>query len=283
MTHVLKLIEEFAKAEADLRAQRFLSPCVPGATLRIRVNGLVYVFRPNPPGFAGWGLFQAIDARRAQLVARPERALVARYLARLPSVRLHLVRKIRRKAWWAVPSNAEGFRRRFGRDGPVVVHLAKDVAPFDTIVARYDGATFWFEGPDLFADPVLAEALTKAFRSKHDVHELQLTGVTPELIDAFIWARLHQAKHEKAPLEQALESALRIGGGFLDGYRETEGNIVVQWRDRQGHRHSSALARGALEVRAAGAVCLQGRDSDFDLASLVGVMSDAPDYFYDDD
>ena len=50
---------------------------------------------------------------------------------------------------------------------------------------------------------------------------------------------------------------------LTDGYR------VVYTVD--GRRHASVVRKGDLAVRAAG-VCLSGRDGDFDLHSLVGVL-----------
>lgn len=281
MTHVLDLIDQLARAEAELRTRRFLSPCVPGVRLRVRIDGLVHEFAPNPPRYAGWGLFQPIDSKRAQLVERPDDALVRRYLEHLPPARFYAVRQAKGKAWWAMPLSAEGFRMRYGRNGPVVVHLCKNVASFETIRARWDGATFWFDDVDRFADPVLPEKLRVAFLERKEVDELSLHGVTPELVDAYVWATLWELEQQKKTLEGSIIHALKIGGGKLVTYRDTNTHVVVEWRDRLGRRHSSAIQKNALQVQSAGAVCLQGRDGDFDLASLVGVMDDAPQYLVD--
>ena len=281
MTRVLDLIDQLARAEAELRTRRFLSPCVPGVRLRVRIDGLVHGFAPNPPRYAGWGLFQPIDSKRAQLVQRPDDALIRRYLEHLPEVRFHAVKQAKGKAWWAMPLSAEGFRRRYGRDGPVVVHLCKGVAPFEAIRARFDGASFWFDSIDTFADPVIAEKLRVAFTEGKEVDELDLAGMTPELVDAYVWASLWEVEQQKKTLEGSLVHALKIGGGKLVTYRDTDTHLVVEWRDRLGRRHSSAIQKNALQVQSAGAVCLQGRDGDFDLASLVGVMDEAPQYLVD--
>ena len=282
------LMRRLAAAEADLRDRRFLAPCVPGATLRVRVEGLVHAFRPNPPGFAGWGLFQPIDAARAQLVARPEPRDLERYLGSLPLARLHALMPAKGKAWWAWPVSEEGFGARFRRRGPLPVHLTKGLAPFETLRARFDGASFWFEGLERFADPVLPEQLREARAAGASAEELRAPGLTPELRDAYAWRHaVEEAKRvakARASLEGRLGQALEVGGGKLDTYRERDGDLVVEWRDRLGRRHVSSLSKSAFDVRTAGAICLQGRDADFDLASLVGVMSTAPEgYYYEGD
>ena len=46
---------------------------------------------------------------------------------------------------------------------------------------------------------------------------------------------------------------------------------LVEWTTRDGERHTSAIAKKELTVVSAG-ICLSGRDRDFDLQSLVGVV-----------
>jgi hypothetical protein len=52
---------------------------------------------------------------------------------------------------------------------------------------------------------------------------------------------------------------------------------LVTWATPDGEVHTSAIAKHDLTVLSAG-ICLSDRDTDFDLASLVGVMRDRPDW-----
>ncbi|MCB9600999.1 MAG: hypothetical protein H6720_11700 [Sandaracinus sp.] len=288
MSRLHDLLDRFAAAEEDLARRRFLAPCVPGAVLRMRVDGLVQSFVPNPPGFEGWGLFQPIDGKRAQLRARPDRSTIERYLDLLPRVRLLAMRPAKgraRHAWWAMPVSREAFRRRFRSDGPVVVQLAKELVPFETIVARFDGASFWHAGVESFADPRVADYLRGALNEWALPETLAHSGLTPEHRDVYglaLAARLQakewSAHDDAAALEARLRRALHVGGGRFESVRAIDGGLTVEWTDRDGHRHASYLADDASSVRSAGAVCLQGHDADFDLTSLVGVVTDAPDY-----
>ncbi|MGK7929087.1 MAG: hypothetical protein AB4290_28270 [Spirulina sp.] len=71
--------------------------------------------------------------------------------------------------------------------------------------------------------------------------------------------------------ENRLREALQQGGGQLQNYRDRGDYWQVEWRTADGHLHSSAIDKIDLTVVSSG-VCLSGRDRDFDLQSLVGVM-----------
>lgn len=68
-----------------------------------------------------------------------------------------------------------------------------------------------------------------------------------------------------------LESALRQGGGQLVDYSDRGTHWLVHWATSDGVHHSSMIAKDDLTVISSG-ICLAGRDRDFDLNSLVGVI-----------
>src|SRR4051812_34697283 len=67
MTNIREILLGLAACEDELRAGRFLSPCV-GGTLHVRGRGLLYTFTPEPKDFEGWGIFEPLDAETAILV-----------------------------------------------------------------------------------------------------------------------------------------------------------------------------------------------------------------------
>jgi hypothetical protein len=77
--------------------------------------------------------------------------------------------------------------------------------------------------------------------------------------------------------EQRLRQALEVGGGELHGFVDRGDYWVVDWSTGEGARHTSAVSRDQLTVLSAG-ICLDDRDSDFDLESLVGVMEGSDEY-----
>ncbi len=85
----------------------------------------------------------------------------------------------------------------------------------------------------------------------------------------------------RGTLEEQLRHALAKADATLHSFSElpnTDGSsrhLVVEWSDNgQKRRYRSTLDTG-LSVVASG-ICLSGRDRDFDLTSLVSVMTDAP-------
>jgi hypothetical protein len=71
--------------------------------------------------------------------------------------------------------------------------------------------------------------------------------------------------------EGRLRDALRTGGGNLREFRDRGEYWLVEWTTANGIRHTSAVAKADLTVISSG-ICLSGRDRDFDLQSLVGVI-----------
>ena len=66
-----------------------------------------------------------------------------------------------------------------------------------------------------------------------------------------------------------------IGGARLIGYETSAGVLRVTW-ERDGQR-SITLINPTLDVVSAG-ICLSGADQHFDLASIIGVVRDAPQF-----
>ena len=83
------------------------------------------------------------------------------------------------------------------------------------------------------------------------------------------------AAGEAAATERRVRDALTVGGARLVGYEAGEGILRVTW-ERDGQR-SVALVNANLEVVSAG-ICLSGEDQRFDLASIIGVVNEAPQY-----
>jgi hypothetical protein len=71
--------------------------------------------------------------------------------------------------------------------------------------------------------------------------------------------------------QERLRRALTLGGGELRTANDRGDYWLVEWTTASGARHTSAIAKGDLTVVSSG-ICLSGRDRDFDLSSLVGVI-----------
>jgi hypothetical protein len=275
MSDIKRLLDSISRQEDQLRSTQFVAPCVRGGQVKAKVAGLVYTFTPDPQDFEGWGVFLPLDEKIAGVVEEADLHLITEYLKLLKPARLRLVHSLRGRTWLAYPVNESDARQRWGAPRPVMVHLVSDAADFEQIIARWDGSAFWFEDVDRRADPEIADLLRKALRDVTLPDALHFKGITPEMRVVYNLATQQSAEFQ--PLvqrrrdEERISNALRMAGGSLQQFHERGDYWIVEWTTSDGELHTSAIARRDLTVISAG-ICLSGRDRDFDLQSLVGVV-----------
>jgi hypothetical protein len=272
MTDIRKLLNQIASAEAQLQSTQFLSPCVKGGRIRTRVAGMVYTFTPKPRQFEGWGIFQPVDSQMATLLEEADLSQITAYLQQFPTIRLRLAHRLQQQTWLAYPINEADMRQRFKAVKPVVVHLVTEGIAFEQILARWNGNSCWFEEVDRRADPAIAETLQANLKQLTPVEELQFKGIIPEMRSLYgLAAQQIEGFAQPQRDEKRLRQALKLGGGELHQFQDRGDYWTVDWTTSDGVRHTSAIAKDDLTVVSSG-ICLSGRDRDFDLQSLVGVM-----------
>jgi hypothetical protein len=276
------LIEAMAREEASALGKEFLAPCVRGGRLRTRVNNLIYTFKALPEDFEGWGIFLPTSNTEAELLEEASLFQIAEYLQLLKPLRVRLACKLWGAAWLAYPANESDAVQKMGQAAPVIVQLVTEGAKFEQVVARTDGRSFFFEEVDRRADPQIARTLLEAFDENRPAEALRFENLTPEMRIAYELAlspRLPQKRRRKThdqtaepPSDEArLAEALRLGGGALENFIDRGEFWTVEWTSPNGERHTSAINKDDLTVISSG-ICLSGRDRDFDLQSLVGVI-----------
>ena len=187
---------------------------------------------------------------------------------------------------------------------------------FERVLARVDSQTLWYDGPDTLADPTHAEwlrdtaadiehlesflpglagserlalllwqmrqvelALQPALRQQsRDTGENRVKMLPQDSRQQRAW--LHQqAQHGR--LEQVLRHALEKADATLHSFSEipatnhAPGYLVVEWSEQGRTRRYRSTIDPRMTVVSSG-ICLSGRDRDFDLTSLVSVMTDSP-------
>ncbi|MEZ5582856.1 MAG: hypothetical protein R3F37_08875 [Candidatus Competibacteraceae bacterium] len=281
MTDIYRLIDRLASQEQSLREQVFLAPCVRGGKVRTRLAGLVHTFTPEPNNREGWGLFKPQDATTVRWIGNAELAQIDAYLRLLKPLRCHLALRLRYRTWLAYPVNEADARQRLNRCQPLLIHLVEQTAALETVIARWDGAAFWFEALDRRADPLPAETAREALHAALPPETLSFKNLTPELRVAYTLAlngdRTYQARKAPRTERDRLQDALSFAGGRLRDFQDQGDYWVVEWNTQDGERHTSAIAKRDLTVLSAG-ICLDGEDRRFDLQSLVGVMEQRPDW-----
>ncbi|MBI3650919.1 MAG: hypothetical protein HY231_07695 [Acidobacteria bacterium] len=279
-----KLINAMAQGEAQLLNTEFFAPCVRGGKLRARVNNLIYTFKALPDDFEGWGIFLPLSDKQAELLEEANLYQIAEYMKLLKPLRVRLALQLRGQTWLAYPANEADAEQRFQQARPMLIHLVTEGAPFESIIACTDGSAFFFADADRRSDPLLAQTLRQALADNTQAADLRFEHLTPEMRTAYQLAlqpyvpptrhrRHHRAEVLPAPQTDAerLQQALEVGGGNLQSYTDRGDYWTVEWTSRSGERHASAISKAELTVISSG-ICLSGRDRDFDLQSLVGVI-----------
>ncbi len=200
---------------------------------------------------------------------------------------------------------------------PLPVFLCDPTAgaeSFERVLVRVDGHALWFEGTDVLADPTHSEWLRVAAVQPESTD--LLPGLAASERQALIVWRLRQielarvenahptqntrpveqgrvrSRHEQRvwlrrqarqlSLEDQLRHALAKADATLHSYSEvtaSDGSVsqlIVEWSEQGRRYHYRSVLDPHLNVVSSG-ICLSGRDRDFDLTSLVNVMTN-PSY-----
>jgi hypothetical protein len=271
MSKIHKLLAQISAQEEQLRSAEFFAPCVQGGQIKTRVAGMIYQFIIEPRDFAGWGIFQAENERVARLLDTAKIWQFSEYLEYFPAFTLRLAYPLQGKTWLAYPVNESDISQRLGTVKPLAIHLVEDGETFAQIIARFDGQSWWFQELDRRADLELEEYLKSALKTLVRVQKLATKGLTREVKTLYNLVTQKTKGFSMQADENLLAEALEIGGGALQGFRDKGNYWTVQWFTADGTLHSSAIAKKDLTVISSG-ICLSGRDRDFDLQSLVGVI-----------
>lgn len=261
------LLNSMDAAEKAFLETRFVAPVLPGGQVRVRIAGVVCTLRVTGRPDPGWAILQPLSLDRARVIGQPGLRQIGNYLDLFPALRLLLLARTGR-AWLAVPAHRGD--HRFHIDGPVPVYLVTGAHPFQRIVARYDGANFWFQELDRRRNPAIAAYLRDALDAWTPPAELRRPTLTVEERASYDIAYRAVEAAQRDRVEARLATALEHAGANLASYIEQEGAYSVTFT-LDGRQHRSIVRQDDLTVLASG-ICLDGWDQDFDLQSLVGVL-----------
>jgi len=172
---------------------------------------------------------------------------------------------------------------RFKIEGQAPIRLADNLELFDVVNVRFDGSNFLYESHNHSLDNRLLEEMSQV---KEFFKKKRLMKYCPSRFqEAYILATEHRKNTEKLTKEQQIQTALVRTNAKLQRYVEQNGEYVVTF-DVDGRTFTSRVNKD-LRVITSG-ICLSGKDSDFDLQSLVTVFqekiqNDDDDGYYDTD
>jgi hypothetical protein len=271
----LAMIAKLAAEEERVLSTPFVAPVVPGGQVAVQVHGIAYRMTVDDPRFEGWAILKSSANKRATVCSAPTLEQIKNYLSYLPRFRIVLLEEFNGQLWGLQASTAD---TRVQISAPISVHLAQRVGKFETICARFDGATFWFESADRGRDPAIARAMRDALHSNVEPDKLHIPGVVPQERVAYrmLWIRKNPQSGgliRQSPQTDAdrIGSALNHAGAQLDGFWSDGVDRVSVRYIVDGNVHVSTIRPSDLGVISAG-ICLSGQDQNFDLTSLVGVM-----------
>lgn len=312
MTDIRNLLNQIAAQETQLHNTQFLAPCVPGGRVRTAVANITYTFTPQPADFEGWGIFQPVDEKTAEVVDEPSLPQLTDYLKLLKPLRLRLAHPLRGQTWLAYPVNESDMQQRIGAAKPVPVHLVTEAASLEVIIARFDGNAWWFDEIDRRAEPQQAEQLREYLRQETMPENVRFPGMTPEMHVTYDLA-LQQTEAYQLRLQHRREVREQQDRQQVLQHSDLENQHLPEMPNQRRHRHGArmderrlrdALRMGGGELREfrdrgdfwqiewttrngehhisaiakgdltviSAGICLSGYDRNFDLQSLVGVV-----------
>ncbi len=263
-----RLIQQIASEDARILDAEILAPRMPHQKINVKIAGVTIQLAIAPQSFCGFGIFKPLSYRYGRLVRPATVQERERYLRLLPAVRMLVAGQDNVGFQGCVQS--EDSRFAFG-GGIARINLAEGVELFDSVVCRFDGGQFWFDGPDSSRRPMIAEAMRQSLSEGAACPELG--GLIPSerwLYDIVLKAsREAQEAARRNSTEGRLADALSHAGAVMRSYIERQDGFSVQFTV-DGEQHTSFVDK-RLHVQSAG-ICLSGKDGEHDLASLVGVI-----------
>lgn len=268
---VLSLIKKMGEKETALTELEFVSPIFNNRVVATRVDGVLYTFQV-PRSKPGWFKIKPNDTKYARIVGEADLMEIEQYLKYFDRLRLVVAMK-KDRVYLAVPDKMN----KFGLPPQelIPVFLTDDsVMDFDRILARYDGANFWFERVDTANDPIKSEYLRNNLERLLDTKSLKCPGLTFEERLAYtLRTTLDKSLVEDRKKKTFQEDVEHAGGKLLRFSEKSDHYSVTYTVD--GEQFTSHIAKDSEHRVIAAGICLAGNDRRFDLKSLITVVREA--------
>ncbi len=284
------IFDRLEAQETALLGTRVLAPILGGRRVVVKVGGVACQLAVDSEQ-RGWSVLEVQSTQRACWLRAASLIEREKYLALLPAVRF-LALKRNREIWHSFPAQAGDARFRLKGVAPVRGAGSANIQMFDALIARFDGTHFWFERADARRSPAIAEYLRQSLADQIAPDALSKKSLSPEERAAYGWALYGPPEAEIAATPATSQTTFNplanLNPNTPDGRLAQSlghaGGRLVSWMDRGdaytvtyqfgAQTHTSTVRADDLSVMTSG-ICLSGRDRDFDLTSLVGVMQEA--------
>ena len=288
------IFDRLQAQENALVGTRVLAPILGGRCVTVKVGGVACQLKVAGENAKGWSVLEVESTQHARWLRAASLIEREKYLKLLPAVRFIALAR-QQNVWMGFPAHAGDGRFRLKGVAPIRGVESANVQAFDTVIARFDGTHFWFERIDARRNPTIAEYLRASLADQIAPDDLHKKGLSREERTAYAYALYGPPEPETAEAQSfatslnPLSTRPFIGNpntpdGRLAQSLQHAGGRLVSWIDRGevytvtyqfgAQTHTSTVRADDLSVMTSG-ICLSGRDRDFDLTSLVGVMSEA--------
>ena len=241
MINIFDLLNKKRTQEEDFLSKQFIAPYIRGHQVRAKLGPYIYTFKITGRPREGLKVFKPIDQFTARSQGNASSEQIDRYLSMLPRTFMILVHRNAGQPWIVIPADAND--DRFKDIDVVPLRLVEESAQqFDHVVARYDGATFWYHEPDMRSEPEVADYLNTSLRNIVRPDDLKHSGLVPQDRVAYAMAASLREDFEKLSTEMKIKKALAHDGATYKGHHERGDNIIIEW-NLNGHRYSSTVIR----------------------------------------
>lgn len=270
MKSPLDLIKEIGAEEKKLTsgAIEFISPVFKNRVVVTSVKGIIYKFI-IPEVDSGWYMFKGINRKRAKIVREAYPEEIDSYTKKLPSIRLVTTHKDG-NVYFCIPQKNNALN--IDSETIFPVFLPDDVVmDFEMVVGKWDGGNIWYDSMDFKNDPVKADYLRESFEKMESPDNIKHSGLTFEEKKAYAFRFAIDKEVKKKLKKQGVEDAVTHAGGDMVSYRELKECFSVTYTV-DGERYTSHVSKDPGHNVITAGICLNGTDSNFDLASLVDVI-----------
>jgi hypothetical protein len=268
---VMSIIDGLGEKELRVTDLEFVSPVFFTDTVVTRIDGLVYKFS-IPKTAPGWYKIRPIDHRRAKIVGEADIFEREEYLKRLGKLRVTLTLK-RDKVYLAVPDKANKYDLPSNELLPILL-TDDSVLNFDRVLARYDGANFWFECVDISNDPTKADYLRDSLEKYVEPERIKFPNLTFEEKLAYTLRTTFDKQFYENKKETLLKRDVEHAGGCFVRFVERSDHYSVTYQV-DGEEFTSHISKDNQRMVIAAGICLSGNDHRFNLKSLITVVREA--------
>jgi len=268
---ILDLIDEMGEKEEKINDLIFISPIFNSKTVIAYINQIICTFKINKVS-PGWYQFQPINFKKAKVVGPAGMEERENYLKHLPKIRMTLVFRKDNK-FFALPDKINSININNNDLLPVLL-FDDSVNIFDKIIARYDGAHFWFESVDYNNDPMKAEYLRESIVKEIIPEKLKFPNLLLEEKKAYAIKYTFSRKYQKEKKERNLIRDVEHAGGKYLRYEEKNNFFSVTY-EVDGEVYTSHISKESNHMVISAGICLNGHDKNFDLKSIITVIKEA--------